>query len=115
IADLRALARAHATLPMLGRTHGQPATPTTLGKELANVVARLESALPAFADATLPGKINGAVGNYNAHRIAYPDVDWQALARRVVTAARLHLNTHTTQNGPHDVPPPLVDRLGRVN
>src|SRR5262249_27286019 len=84
IRDPRALAHAHAAVPMLGRTHGQPATPTTLGKEIANVVARLERALVAFADARLPGKINGAVGNYNAHRIAFPDVDWQGLARRVV-------------------------------
>src|SRR5215470_674636 len=74
LSNLRALARAHADLPMLSRTHGQPATPTTLGKEVANVVARLERALPAFAAARLPGKINGAVGNYNAHRVAYPEV-----------------------------------------
>ena len=115
IADLRALARAHAALPMLGHTHGQPATPTTLGKEIANVVARLESALPAFADAMLPGKINGAVGNYNAHRIAYPDVDWQALARRVVTALGLDFNAYTTQIEPHDRLAALFDALARIN
>ena len=115
IADLRVLARAHAALPMLGRTHGQPATPTTLGKEIANVVARLESALPAFADAMLPGKINGAVGNYNAHRIAYPDVDWQALARRVVTALGLDFNAYTTQIEPHDGLAALFDALARIN
>jgi adenylosuccinate lyase len=115
IADLRALARAHAALPMLGRTHGQPATPTTLGKEIANVVARLESALPAFADAMLPGKINGAVGNYNAHRIAYPDVDWQALARRVVTTLGLDFNAYTTQIEPHDRLAALFDALARIN
>ena len=115
IADLRALARAHAALPMLGRTHGQPATPTTLGKEIANVVARLESALPAFADAMLPGKINGAVGNYNAHRIAYPGVDWQALARRVVTALGLDFTAYTTQIEPHDGLAALFDALARIN
>ena len=115
IADLRALARTHAALPMLGRTHGQPATPTTLGKEIANVVARLESALPAFADAKLPGKINGAVGNYNAHRIAYPDVDWQALARRVVTTLGLDFNAYTTQIEPHDRLAALFDALARIN
>jgi len=102
-------------LPMLGRTHGQPATPTTLGKEIANVVARLESALPAFADAMLPGKINGAVGNYNAHRIAYPEVDWQALARRVVTALGLDFNPYTTQIEPHDGLAALFDALARIN
>ena len=115
IGDLRALARAHAALPMLGHTHGQAATPTTLGKEMANVVARLERALPAFADATLPGKMNGAVGNYNAHRIAYPDVDWQALARRVVTALGLDFNAYTTQIEPHDGLAALFDALARIN
>jgi adenylosuccinate lyase len=114
-ADLRTLARTHATLPMLGRTHGQPATPTTLGKEIANVVARLESALPAFARAALPGKINGAVGNYNAHRVAYPDVDWEALARRVVTALGLEFNAYTTQIEPHDGLAALFDALARIN
>jgi adenylosuccinate lyase len=100
---------------MLGRTHGQPATPTTLGKEIANVVARLERALPAFSDARLPGKINGAVGNYNAHRVAYPDVDWQALARRVVSSLGLEFNAYTTQIEPHDDLAALFDALARLN
>ena len=100
---------------MLGRTHGQPATPTTLGKEIANVVARLERMLPAFADAPLPGKINGAVGNYNAHRIAYPDVDWPGLARRVVTGLGLEFSVYTTQIEPHDRLAALFDALARVN
>ena len=113
--NLRALARAHADVPMLSRTHGQPATPTTLGKEIANVVARLERALPAFAVARLPGKINGAVGNYNAHRVAYPEVDWQALARRVVTALGLDFNPYTTQIEPHDDLAALFDALARLN
>ncbi len=115
IAELRALAHRHAALPMLGRTHGQPATPTTLGKEMANFVARLERALPAFAQTALPGKINGAVGNYNAHRVAYPDVDWEGLARRVVTALGLDFNAYTTQIEPHDGLAAMFDALARIN
>ncbi|HET9761978.1 MAG TPA: adenylosuccinate lyase [Casimicrobiaceae bacterium] len=115
IADLRRLAHAHADLPMLSRTHGQPATPTTVGKEVANVVARLERALPAFAEARLTGKINGAVGNYNAHRVAYPDVDWQSVARRFVTALGLDFNAYTTQIEPHDDLAALFDALARIN
>ncbi|HZI84400.1 MAG TPA: adenylosuccinate lyase [Casimicrobiaceae bacterium] len=115
VADLRSLARAHAELPMLGRTHGQPATPTTLGKEIANVVARLERSLPAVAGARLSGKINGAVGNYNAHRVAYPGVDWESLARRVVSALGLEFNAFTTQIEPHDDLAALFDALARIN
>ena len=115
VGDLRALAHAHAAVPMLGRTHGQPATPTTLGKEIANFVARLERALPAFAELRLPGKINGAVGNYNAHRVAYPDVDWAALSRRVVAALGLDFNAYTTQIEPHDGLATLFDALARLN
>src|SRR5215470_6519358 len=102
IADLTAHAHAHAELPMLARTHGQPATPTTLGKEMANVVARLVPAREQFAALPLVGKINGAVGNYNAHRVAYPDVDWQALARHVVSSLGLEFAAYTTQIEPHD-------------
>jgi len=115
IADLRALAHAHADLPMLSRTHGQAATPTTLGKEMANVVARLERAVGAFAAAPLPGKINGAVGNYNAHVAAYPGIDWEALARRIVDALGLEFNAYTTQIEPHDGLAALFDALARVN
>ncbi len=115
VADLRAIAHRHADLPMLGRTHGQPATPTTLGKEIANMVARLERSLPAFAGARLSGKINGAVGNYNAHRVAYPGVDWQSLARRVVSALGLEFNAFTTQIEPHDDLAALFDALARIN
>jgi adenylosuccinate lyase len=113
--DLRALAHAHADLPMLSRTHGQPATPTTLGKEMANVVARLERAVGAFAAAPLPGKINGAVGNYNAHVVAYPGIDWEALARRIVGGLGLEFNAHTTQIEPHDGLAALFDALARIN
>ena len=115
VAKLRALAHEHASLPMLSRTHGQPATPTTLGKEMANVVARLERAIVEVADIRLPGKINGAVGNYNAHVIAYPEVDWQALAQRVVSGLGLEFNAYTTQIEPHDGMAALFDALARVN
>jgi adenylosuccinate lyase len=115
IADLTGLAHTHAALPMLSRTHGQPATPTTLGKEIANVVARLSQARADFAGVALPGKINGAVGNYNAHRVAYPDVDWQTLARRVVTSLGLEFNAYTTQIEPHDRLAALFDALARLN
>jgi adenylosuccinate lyase len=114
-AALRKLAHEHASLPMLGRTHGQPATPTTLGKEIANFVVRLDGALAVFAAAPLPGKLNGAVGNYNAHLAAYPDVDWEGIARRVVTGLGLDFNAHTTQIEPHDGLAALFDALARLN
>jgi len=115
ISDLIGLAHTHAALPMLARTHGQPATPTTLGKEMANVVRRLVSTREDFAALQLPGKINGAVGNYNAHRVAYPDVDWQALARRVVSSLGLEFAAYTTQIEPHDRLAALFDALARLN
>ncbi len=113
--DLRSLARAHAELPMLARTHGQPATPTTLGKEIANTVARLERATSVFATMPIPGKINGAVGNYNAHLAAYPNVDWEALAKRMVAKLGLEFNAFTTQIEPHDGMASLFDALARAN
>jgi adenylosuccinate lyase len=115
VAALRALAHAHAGLPMLARTHGQPATPTTLGKEIANVVARLERAVAAIGAAPLPGKLNGAVGNYNAHVVAYPDVDWEALAGGVVAGLGLEFNRYTTQIEPHDGMATLFDAIARAN
>jgi len=115
IADLRAMAHAHAALPMLARTHGQPATPTTLGKEVANFTSRLAAARAAFTAAALAGKMNGAVGNYNAHRVAYPDVDWEALARRVVGSFGLEFSAYTTQIEPHDCLATLFDALARLN
>ena len=114
-AALRSLAHAHAALPMLARTHGQPATPTTLGKELANVVARLDRAIEGVATAPLPGKLNGAVGNYNAHVVAYPGLDWEALAARVVAGLGLEFNPYTTQIEPHDGMATLFDALARAN
>jgi adenylosuccinate lyase len=115
VASLRSLAHTHAGLPMLARTHGQPATPTTLGKELANVVARLERETAAVSSAPILGKLNGAVGNYNAHVVAYPDVDWESLAERVVAGLGLEFNTHTTQIEPHDYMAGLFDAIARVN
>ena len=99
---LRKLAHDTVDQPMLSRTHGQTASPTTVGKELANVVYRLERQLQQFTDSPILGKINGAVGNYNAHLSAYPDVDWQSNAREFVEALGLIWNPYTTQIEPHD-------------
>jgi adenylosuccinate lyase len=115
VAQLTDLAHEHASLPMLSRTHGQSATPTTLGKELANVVARLRKARARLAEVSVAGKINGAVGNYNAHVVAYPDVDWPALARRVVEGLGVEFNPYTTQIEPHDGIAELCDAFVRVN
>ena len=114
-ADLRGLAHAHAGTAMLARTHGQPATPTTLGKELANVYARLERQIAAIERVPLKGKVNGAVGNYNAHVVAYPDVDWERLAARVVAGLGLEFNPYTTQIEPHDYMAELFDAVARAN
>ena len=115
IGDLRILAHDHAALPMLARTHGQAATPTTLGKEMANVVSRLERAGTLFEEVELPGKINGAVGNYNAHLAAYPAIDWESLARKLVIKLGLEFNAYTTQIEPHDGIAALFDALARIN
>jgi len=112
---LAALAHANADAAMLARTHGQPATPTTLGKELANVVARLRRARARLAQVRLTGKANGAVGNYNAHLVAYPQVDWEAFARRLVEGLGLEFNPYTTQIEPHDALAEAFDALARVN
>lgn len=115
IARLRALAHAHAGDAMLARTHGQPASPTTLGKELANVVCRLQHQYSQLFGVPLRGKINGAVGNYNAHVCAYPAVDWPALTRRYVERLGLEWNPYTTQIEPHDSLAELFDALSRLN
>jgi adenylosuccinate lyase len=114
-ADLRALAHAHAGLPMLARTHGQPATPTTLGKEMANVYARLERAIAAIERVPIKGKLNGAVGNYNAHVVAYPELDWERFAAKVVAGLGMEFNPYTTQIEPHDYMAELFDALARAN
>lgn len=106
---LRDLAHRLADLPMLSRTHGQPATPTTLGKEMANVVHRLRRARARIAGVELLGKINGAVGNYNAHGVAYPELDWEAFARAFVERLGLAFNPYTTQIEPHDCVAELLD------
>jgi len=114
-ADVRQLAHAHADVAMLSRTHGQPATPTTLGKEMANVYARIERQVVAIERTPIKGKINGAVGNYNAHAAAYPEVDWERLAARVVTSLGLEFNPYTTQIEPHDYMAELFDAIARAN
>jgi len=115
IERLKELAHQLADLPMLCRTHGQTATPSSLGKEMANVVYRLQRAEKRIAEVEILGKINGAVGNYNAHLSAYPDVDWQAFARRFVEARGIVFNPYTIQIEPHDYMAELYDAFARVN
>ena len=113
---LTELALANATVPMLSRTHGQPASPTTLGKEIANIAKRLERAIAAIAAVPLLGKMNGAVGNYNAHLSAYPDFDWEKFAREVVEQRLgLQFNPYTIQIEPHDGMAELFDAIARAN
>ena len=110
------LAHEHATVPMMSRTHGQTASPTTMGKELANVAARLDRAIARIAQVEVLGKMNGAVGNYNAHRVAYPDIDWPAFSRHVVEdALGLTFNPYTIQIEPHDWMAELFDAIARAN
>ncbi len=115
IDKLRVLARALARQPMLSRTHGQPASPTTMGKELANVVHRLRRAHAAIGKIRLMGKVNGAVGNYNAHLSAYPDFDWERFARRFVESLGLEFNAYTIQIEPHDSMAEMFDAMARAN
>ncbi|HHH45242.1 MAG TPA: adenylosuccinate lyase [Gammaproteobacteria bacterium] len=115
IQTLSALAHSTAELPMLSRTHGQPASPTTLGKEIANTVWRLRRQRDQVAAVELLGKINGAVGNYNAHLSAYPDVDWPGFARDFIGGLGLDWNRYTTQIEPHDYIAELFDALARFN
>ncbi len=115
IEALRTLARRYADLSMLSRTHGQPASPTTLGKEMANVVHRLGTQRDAVANVHLLGKLNGAVGNYNAHIAAYPDIDWPAFARGFIESLGLTWSPYTTQIEPHDYLAELFDAQARFN
>jgi len=115
IGAIRSLAEEQAERPMLSRTHGQPASPTTLGKEMANVVARLERQRRQLAGVEILGKINGAVGNYNAHLAAYPEIDWAENARRFVEDLGLVWNPYTTQIEPHDYMAEYFDALARFN
>ena len=116
IARLTEIAHANANLPMMSRTHGQPASPTTLGKEMANVVARLQRAQQRIASVEILGKMNGAVGNYNAHLSAYPDFDWPAFSRKVIEERLgLTFNPYTIQIEPHDYIAELFDAVARAN
>ncbi len=115
IARLRELAHALADLPMLSRTHGQPASPTTLGKEMANIAARLMRARVAIAGVAMSAKFNGAVGNYNAHLSAWPDFDWEGFNRRFIESLGLTFNEYTIQIEPHDAMAELFDAIARAN
>ena len=115
IHEIAALAHHYADHPMLSRTHGQTASPTTVGKEMANVVARLRRQREQFAAIPVLGKINGAVGNYNAHLVAYPAIDWPAFARQFVSDLGLEFNPYTTQIEPHDYIAEQFDALARFN
>ena len=115
IQQLRAMAHEHAALPMLSRTHGQTASPTTVGKELANVVARLQRQGEVLAGLPMPGKINGAVGNYNAHVASYPGIDWPAFSKHFVESLGLDWQPYTTQIEPHDGIAELCDVAKRID
>ncbi|HHI94275.1 MAG TPA: adenylosuccinate lyase [Gammaproteobacteria bacterium] len=112
---IRALAHEHATQPMLSRTHGQTASPTTVGKEMANIVARLERQRVQLVNVPMLGKINGAVGNYNAHLSAYPALDWAGIAEKFVISLGLDFNPYTIQIEPHDYIAELFDAVARFN
>ncbi len=112
---LRKMARELAAVPMLSRTHGQTASPTTVGKELANALSRLERAQQSFVDVRILGKFNGAVGNFNAHAIAYPEVDWAAIGQRFVESLGVDANRLTTQIEPHDWTAEYAHALMRYN
>lgn len=109
------LAKRYADKPMLSRTHGQTASPTTVGKEMANVSARLHRQREQYAAIPMLGKINGAVGNYNAHLVAYPDIDWPAFSRQFIADLGLEMNPYTTQIEPHDYMAEQFDALARYN
>ncbi|MCW8853325.1 MAG: adenylosuccinate lyase [Gammaproteobacteria bacterium] len=115
IDSMKRLAHEHAEQPMLSRTHGQPASPTTMGKELANVVYRLQRQREQVAGVKLMGKINGAVGNYNAHLSAYPEIDWQAFAQQFIESLGVTYNPYTIQIEPHDYMAELFDAIARFN
>jgi adenylosuccinate lyase len=116
IARLTEIAHVNADLPMLSRTHGQTASPTTLGKEFANVVARLQRAVKRIAEVEILGKMNGAVGNYNAHLSAYPGFDWPAFSKNVIEERLgLRFNPYTIQIEPHDYMAEMFDAISRTN
>ncbi|MEQ8953836.1 MAG: adenylosuccinate lyase, partial [Gammaproteobacteria bacterium] len=112
---LRELAHDHAAQPMLSRTHGQPASPTTMGKEMANFAARLRRQIEEVSKVEILGKMNGAVGNYNAHLVAYPDIDWATTAEQFVESLGLAFNPYTTQIEPHDYMAEMFAAITRFN
>ncbi|VGM96075.1 Adenylosuccinate lyase [uncultured Avibacterium sp.] len=115
IAEIERLAHEYKAIPLLSRTHGQPASPSTVGKEMANVVYRLKRQLKQLQEIEILGKINGAVGNYNAHLSAYPDVDWHQFSEEFVTSLGIKWNPYTTQIEPHDYIAELFDNIARFN
>ncbi|WP_286267232.1 adenylosuccinate lyase [Thalassotalea atypica] len=115
LAELKALAIEYKSIPMMCRTHGQPASPSTMGKEMANVYVRLKRQRDQIANVEMLGKINGAVGNYNAHVSAYPEVNWHGFANEFVTSLGLTWNAFTTQIEPHDYIAELFDAVARFN
>lgn len=115
LASIKALAVQYKTIPMMARTHGQPASPTTLGKEMANVYIRLQRQRNQVAAVEMLGKFNGAVGNYNAHLSAYPSLDWHQISEQFVTSLGLSWNPYTTQIEPHDYIAELFDAVARFN
>lgn len=115
ISELTRLAKEYKSIPMMARTHGQPASPTTMGKEMANVVMRLKRQRAQIINVELLGKINGAVGNYNAHLSAYPNTDWHAFANEFVDGLGITWNPFTTQIEPHDYIAELYDAISRFN
>ncbi len=115
IDNIKSLARQYRDVPMMARTHGQPASPTTMGKEMANVAVRLQRQRDQIAAVSILGKINGAVGNYNAHLSAYPDIDWHQISERFVTSLGISWNAYTTQIEPHDYIAELFDAVSRFN
>ena len=113
--ELKRLAKEYQSILMMARTHGQPASPTTMGKEMANVAYRLERQRKQIAEVAVLGKVNGAVGNYNAHLSAYPSLDWAQFAQEFVTSLGVTLNPFTTQIEPHDYIAELFDAVARFN
>ncbi|GAA0672260.1 adenylosuccinate lyase [Rheinheimera tangshanensis] len=115
LSEIKTLAQKYKAIPMMARTHGQPASPTTLGKEMANVYMRLKRQREQIAKVELLGKINGAVGNYNAHLSAYPNLNWHQFAEEFVKSLGLSWNPYTTQIEPHDYIAELFDAIARFN
>jgi len=115
VASLKTLAHQYRDIPLLSRTHGQPATPSTIGKELANVAYRMDRQVKQLQQVEILGKINGAVGNYNAHIVAYPEVDWHQFSEEFVTSLGINWNPYTTQIEPHDYIAELFDCVARFN